>query len=227
MSDRRNREQLYGWVYENNQWGRSPTGHTYYSDSPTHLTGPYQTFLRAFLNAHPDVRSVVDLACGDHQLSHDTAMTGVHYTGVDIYDRLIEHNRRLYGDAAHRFDVVDLVEDELPPADLALVSLVLYLMSHADVLRILPKLRRYRYVLVTDGQADIREHQRRNIDKPTGKYTPLDLFGNGFYLELPPFDVQVEVVCEYGLPSGEMIRTVLLHHPDAPLAGLPDGYEQC
>jgi hypothetical protein len=227
MNDRRRREQFYGWVYENNQWGRASDGARYYSDSPTDLTGPYRTFLLDFLERHPEIRSVVDLACGDYQLSRDTGMVGVHYTGVDIYDKLIEHNRQLYGDGCHVFDVVDLVDDDLPSGDLALVSLVLYLMSHADVLRILPKLRHYRYVLVTDGQADIPAGQRRNIDKPTGKYTPLDLFGNGFYLELPPFNVPVDIVCEYCLPSGEIMRTVLLHHPYAPLAGFPEEYRQC
>jgi hypothetical protein len=88
-------------------------------------------------------------------------------------------------------------------------------MSHADVLAILPKLRQYRYVLATDGQADIPVEEHRNIDKPTGKYTPRDLFNNGFYLELEPFNLDVQVVSEYRLPSGEIIRTVLIEHPNA------------
>jgi hypothetical protein len=129
---------------------------------------------------------------------------------VDIYDALVQYNTSLYGDERHLFLTRDLVEDDLPEGDLCLVSMALYLMSHADVLRILQKLRRYRYVLATDGQPDLPLGERRNFDRPTGKYTPRDLFGAGFYLELPPFNQQLRVVCEYPLGSGEIIRTVLI-----------------
>jgi hypothetical protein len=64
--------------------------------------------------------------------------------------------------------------------------------------------------LITDGQADIPAAERGNIDKPTDKYTPRDYYGNGFYLELPPFNLDLEVVCEYRIPSGEVLRTVLI-----------------
>lgn len=217
--NRESREQLYGWVYENNQWGRSPEGDKYYSDSPSELTLPYRQYVASFIGSHPEVRRVVDLACGDHKLAAETDLGDTHYVGVDIYDRLIEYNRERYGDDRHEFLVRDLVEDELPPGDLCLMSMALYLMSFEHVQAVLPKLRQYRYVLITDGQADIPTGERRNIDKLTGKYTPRDLHGNGFYLELEPFNVDLEVVQEYQIPSGELIRTVLIEHPHAPVTG--------
>ena len=45
----------------------------------------------------------------------------------------------------------------------------LYLMSHADVLAVLNKLRRYQYVLITDGQPEIPASDRRTVDKLTDK----------------------------------------------------------
>lgn len=208
------REQLYGWVYENNQWGRSPEGARYYSDSPPALTRPYREAVGTFLRDHR-VRRVVDLGCGDFVSSGGIELGDAEYLGTDIYDELILHNRELYGDERHRFEVVDLVEDELPAGDLALVTMVLYLMSHADVLRVLPKLRQYRYVLVTDGQPKATVGERLNLDKPTDKYTPRDWHGTGFWLELPPFDLDLEVLCEHELTDGEVMRTVLIEHPDA------------
>jgi hypothetical protein len=210
MSDRSEREALFAWVYENNQWGRSPTGARYYSDSPSEATAPYRAYLESFLAEQPGIETVVDLACGDYQLSRETAFDDRRYIGVDIYDSLIEHNTSLYGDERHLFLTRDLVEDELPEGDLCLVSMVLYLMSHADVLQILKKLQQYRYVLVTDGQPDLAPEERRNVDRSTGKYTPRDLYGTGFYLELPPFNQELRVVCEYQLASEEIIRTVLI-----------------
>ena len=54
--------------------------------------------------------------------------------------------------------------------------MVLYLMCHTEVLAILPKLEKYRYAFITDGQPDIFTAERRNIDKPTDKYTPRDYY---------------------------------------------------
>jgi len=211
-STRAQREWLYGWVYENNQWGRAPDGARYYSDSPPEVTRPYRDALAKFLAEHDDVKQVVDLGCGDFVRSRDIDFGDARYVGVDIYPELIAHNEERFGDERHRFEVADLVDDELPDGDLALVAMVLYLMSHADVLKVISKLRRYRYVLITDGQPPIPPDQRRNIDKPTDKYTPQDWHGSGSWLELPPFDLDLEVVCEYPFPSGEISRTVLIEN---------------
>jgi SAM-dependent methyltransferase len=208
-TSRAEREALFGYVYENNQWGRSPEGRRYYSDSPPELTAPYRRYVSEFIRDH-GIKRVVDLGCGDFVLASGIDMGDASYMGVDIYPPLIDHNCEQFGDDRHEFLVRDLVEDELPDGELCLVAMVLYLMCHADVLAILPKLRKYPYVLITDGQADIPAAERRNIDKPTDKYTPRDYYGNGFYLELPPFNLALEVVCEYQIPSGEILRTVLI-----------------
>lgn len=208
-TSRPEREALFGDVYENNRWGRSPEGRRYYSDSPPELTEPYRRYVSEFIRDH-GIKRVVDLGCGDFVLASGIDMGDASYIGVDIYPPLIGHNREQFGDDRHEFLVRDLVEDECPDGDLCLVAMVLYLMCHGDVLAILPKLTRYRYTLITDGQADIPAAERRNIDKPTDKYTPRDYYGNGFYLELPPFNLDLEVVCEYRIPSGEVLRTVLI-----------------
>lgn len=209
MGDRKRREELYAWVYENNQWGRSPSGARYYSDSPPEVTGPYRRYVADFIREH-DVRSVVDLGCGDCEVVRGIDMGDVTYVGVDIYEELIRYNREQFGGDRWTFVTADLVEDDLPSGDLCLLSMALYLMSFADAFAVLSKLSAYKWVLITDGQPDLPIAERRNIDKETGKYTPRDLYGNGFYLELEPFSLNVEVVVEYQMPSGEVLRTVLL-----------------
>jgi SAM-dependent methyltransferase len=209
---RQERERLFGWVYENNQWGRSPAGARYYSDSPPQHTEPYRAIVSDFIRAN-GIRRVVDLGCGDFVASSGIDMGDAHCIGVDIYDRLIADDRARFGDDRHEFVVADLIEDDLPSGDLALISTVLYLMSHADALAVLHKLQRYRYVIATDGQPKTPVAERRNIDKPTDKYTPRDWHGTGFWLELAPFNLDVTVLCEHELPDGECMRTVLLQHP--------------
>ena len=209
---REERYELFKNVYDNNLWGQPDEGKRYYSDSPPELTAPYHDYVSQFIRTHPDIQRIVDLGCGDFEAASGIEMGDAHYIGIDIYDELIHDNIEHYGNARREFRVCDLIEDDLPPADLCLVRFVLYIMSHEDVIPILEKLKQYCYVLITDGQADIDPSERRNINKKTDKYTPRDYYNNGFYLELPPFNLDLTVVQEYQLPSGELVRTVLLEH---------------
>jgi perosamine synthetase len=208
-ANRAERAQLFAWVYDNNQWGRSPNGDRFYSDSPQALAASYREYVARFVRDH-GVRTVVDLGCGDHANAAAIDLGDAYYIGVDIYDELITENNRRFGDDQHEFLVADIVDDELPDGDLCLLSAVLYLMSHADAQKVLAKVRKYPHVLITDGQPDLAPGQRRNVDKPTDKYTRRDYYGTGFYLELPPFDLDLRVVHEYRLPTGEVMRTVLI-----------------
>jgi SAM-dependent methyltransferase len=168
-----------------------------------------------FIAAHA-VESVVDLGCGDFEAARAIDFGPARYVGLDIYSELVAHNRALYGSDRYKFVHADIVEDELPEGQLCLVALTLYIMSFADVHRVLEKLRPYELVLITDGQPELDPAARRNIDKPTDKYTRQDYFGNGFWLELEPFSLPVEVVHDYVLASSEHIRTVLWRPGAAP-----------
>ena len=212
------RAAIFAEVYENNQWGSSPTGARYYSDSPPEASDPYSTFVSAFI-AKQGISSVVDLCCGDHQAASAIDLGSATYVGVDIYPALIEYDQALYGDEQRSFICADVTEDTLPPGQLALIALALYIMSFDDVMKVLAKLHAYEMVLITDGQPPIAPEQRLNIDKPTDKYTRQDYFGNGFWLELAPFSLPVEVVHEYAIASGEHIRTVLWRPQDCPIVG--------
>ena len=206
------RYELFKNVYDNNLWGQPDEGKKYYSDSPPQLTAPYREYVSSFIRSHPDIKRIVDLGCGDFEASSGIDMGAAHYIGVDIYDQLIAYDIQHYGNSCREFRICDLVEDELPPGDLCLATFVLYIMSHEDVVPVLEKLKQYRYVLITDGQADIDPSARRNINKRTDKYTRRDYYNNGFYLELPPFNLDLTVVNQHQLPSGELVRTVLLEH---------------
>lgn len=202
------REELFAVVYETNGWGRSPSGARYYSDSPPEASAPYSRYVSEFIGTH-DVESVVDLGCGDFEAARSIDLGRARYVGVDIYGDLVEHNRELYGSDRCEFAQADIVEGPLPEGQLCLIALTLYIMSFADVHRVLKNLRPYEFVLITDGQPELDPTARQNIDKPTDKYTRQDYFGNGFWLELEPFSLPIEVMHDYVLPTGEHIRTVL------------------
>lgn len=210
------RRSVFKNVYDNNFWGRAPDGRRFYSDSPPNATAPLRRLVEAFIRDH-DIHRIIDLGCGDGEFASGVDIGDAYYIGVDLYDELIQWNRTLLGGEKRVFVVADIVEDELPPGDMCMIHMVLYLLSYEDIFKILEKLRQYRYVLVTDGQPQIPPEERRNIDKPTSGFTRFNHFTSGFYLELPPFELPVRTLLEYTLPSGEIMRTVLLEHPmDAP-----------
>lgn len=209
--EREDRAAVFANVYRNNGWGRAPDGRPYYSDSPEALTRPIRKVVTDFIKAR-SIRSVVDLGCGDFEMASGIDMQGATYVGVDIFPDLIAWNTAHFGQVGRSFCVADIVEDDLPDGDLAMIHTVLYILSEQDVRRALAKLEKYPFVLVTDGQPDIPSDARRNIDKKTDKYTRHDYYNNGFYLELPPYNLNVEVLLEHKLSSGEIMRTLLLDH---------------
>ncbi len=208
------RADIFADVYENNRWGRSPEGRKYYSDSPDHLTEELRALIEAFVRRH-SIETVVDLCCGDFELSSGVDFGDAFYIGADIYPKLIEWNRTNFASDRREFRVLDIVEDALPSGDLCMIHAALYLLSERDLFRILPKLRQYPLVLITDGQPDIAPELRKNFDKPTDRYTRQDYFGAGLWFELEPYNLDLEVLLENTLPSGEIMRTVLLRHDDA------------
>ena len=210
MNEKRERRRaIFADCYRSNGWGYSSDGRPYYSDSPGSLTAPIRKVISSFIR-EKSIQSVVDLGCGDFELASGIDMHQASYVGLDIFDDLIAWNTDHFGDSNRQFRVADIVEDELPDGDLCMIYTVLYILSEEEVFRVLEKLRKYRFVLITDGQPDIPKEARRNIDKKTDKYTRQDYYNNGFYLELAPYNLDLEILIEHKLLSGEIMRTVLL-----------------
>lgn len=139
---------------------------------------------------------------------------GVHYTGVDVVPALIERNRSEFRDSDVEFLCRDIIRDALPNGELCLVRQVFQHLSNAEILRIIPKLRRYPFVLVTEHCPAPRCASTANIEKGHGDDTRVTR-GSAVYLERPPFSTPVDLVLESVVESptvarGETLRTVLL-----------------
>lgn len=210
------RRAVFCEAYAKQSWGKAPDGRAFYSDSPEHLTVQLRALIGAFIRDH-QIGVVVDLACGDFELASGIDMGAAHYIGADIAPALIEWDRLKHSDSGHEFHVVDMVEDDLPAGDLCMIHAVLYLLCERDVAKILAKLKQYRFVIITDGQPEMEPAFRKNFDKPTDRFTRQDYFGGGLWLELAPYNLDIEVLLENTLPSGEVMRTILLRH-EAPAA---------
>ena len=79
------------------------------------------------------VRSVVDIGCGDWALGRTLDWSGVEYTGIDIVPDVVEHLNVSFGSNRIRFRCLDIVSDELPQADLCVIKDVLQHLSNDSV----------------------------------------------------------------------------------------------
>ena len=101
----------------------------------------------------------------------------------EIVDEVVEANRRFAGERV-TFVQGDICQGGLPPADVCLVRQVLQHLPNDDILRALPHLASYRYVVVTEPLPVAMTAP--NADKPLGPGIRARR-GSGVVLHEPPF----------------------------------------
>jgi SAM-dependent methyltransferase len=177
------RKEVFENVYRNKEWGvnSSEVGHSGIG-STMENTKIYRFFLQDFLAAKK-IHSVVDAGCGDWEFSKSIDWSGINYSGYDIVESLIAENKKRYGASNIHFFACDIVNTQLPPADLLIVKDVLQHLPNKDILGFLKQLPKYKHVLITNG-VDTRSLSAKNEPDIAagGRYRPLDL-------TLPPFSL--------------------------------------
>ena len=122
-------------------------------------------------------RSLLDLPCGDFFWMRLLDLD-VEYTGGDIVEEIVETNRERYATDRRRFLRLDLLNDDLPRADLVLCRDCLVHLSFEHIARALANIRASgsKWLLTTTFAG-----RDRNEDILTGLWRPINL-------QLPPFN---------------------------------------
>lgn len=168
-----NHAGVFARLYAEDSWaGGSGTG------SDPRAAAPYCRYVARFIARH-EIGSVLDLGCGDGQIARAIAWGPAAYRGLDVVTT---------GD--------DIRACPWPAADLVLCKDVLQHWPNADIMALLPRLRGYRYVLITNSANGVRT----NEDIEAGGFRSLDLAG-------PPFGWPVRPVLRWlGDELKEMVR---------------------
>ncbi len=204
--------EIFSTIYRKKLWGgRLSLGACSGSGSrDPAVVEPYVEAVSKFLRSLGQP-AVVDIGCGDFHVGSQIVQCGGPYVACDVVDFIIARNQRKYPRVDFR--VLDAVSDDLPSADVVLIRQVLQHLSNQQVAKILPKLCRYKYAIVTEhipGSTDFIP----NLDKATGADHRVS-FGSGLVLTEPPFNlkaVRIHVMCEAG-EFGWLIRTTLFETP--------------
>lgn len=160
------------------------------------------------------VATIIDLGCGDFSVGARLLerLPMVHYVGCDVVPELIEHNRERYESKRVQFETLDIVSQNLPDGDICLVRQVFQHIPNRDIACVLPKLRKYRAVFVTEGQPIVREGSV-NPDKPANAEVRFDWRtgrGRGVELDQPPWNLTIEEVCRAPGPAHD--KEIIITH---------------
>lgn len=177
-------EDAFDRIYTKGEWGRDVDGLPYSGTGSRdeRLVGPYVEKVQAFLDTLSD-SSVVDLGCGDYSVGSRIRSTS--YIGCDISEVVLRSNRERFPHIDFRH--VDIVEDQLPDAQVGILRQVLQHLDNASIAKFIAKPLPYSYLIVTEALAS--HDLIPNLDKPTGPHIRVGL-GSGVELSLPPFGLR-------------------------------------
>ena len=180
---------------DDSDWG----GHSGAGSLPFWTIG-YRAMLENFI-AMNEIKSIVDLGCGDWQFSKFMNLEGVRYHGFDVVESVVSRNRTLYAKPNISFDLRPDDPGLLPQADLLIMK---------DVLQHLPDeqiafhkdhvFSRYPRCLITNSFKKIDTVTNININY--GEFRCLDL-------NKDPYKFDGTYIFEMYSPLWEQIRTLL------------------
>jgi SAM-dependent methyltransferase len=199
---------IFDEIYRKNFWGGEGVYSGQGSDQAN--TAEYERLVADYAIEH-GIRSIVDIGCGDFQVSERILARlpeSVTYRGLDVSSVAVERNSALFASERVSFAQCDAAGDELPAGDLVLVREVLQHLSNRDILAILPKLRRFPHAIVTNTRR--KGARPRNADQASGASSRVATCG-GLWLELPPFGQPIEelLVVEHAFFPTEIVTVKL------------------
>ena len=119
-----------------------------------------------------DIKTFLDLPCGDFNWMHHVDLGVERYIGADIVKDIVEANAAKYGSAEREFKQLNLLTSNLPPVDLILCRDCLVHLSLKDVQKAIANLHRsgIKYLLATTYT-----NRNANREIQTGDWTPYNL----------------------------------------------------
>jgi SAM-dependent methyltransferase len=157
-----------------NGWGcietRSGGGSTLESTKPLRNALPklFDTF---------NIKSILDIPCGDFHWMKEVNLTGIEYVGADIAEVFVNDNRLNY--PQHEFLHLDITEDPLPKKDLVIVRDCFIHLSYENIKKSLENIK-------NSGSTYLLTSSRRNLienkDILDSDFRQINMEINPFYL---------------------------------------------
>ncbi len=194
-------EKVFNHIYERGLWGKDQSGKGNSGPGSSLEQGrPFIEYIQNFLDRTSDVRSIVDIGCGDWVLGQAINWGDRDYIGIDVVESLILRHQSLFGSDKIHFVHLDVTTNDLPSGDLVICKDVLMHLPNAAVFDLLSKLKKFKYCLFINDVSSLTGGTS-NGNVSLGGYRPIDL-------TLSPFFLKPKVNTYYN--SGSVIKQILL-----------------
>lgn len=182
-------------VYTENIWGKQDESHMskrknkkFYSgggtDPDNDKNNTYINLIQSYIN-RPDISTVVEIGCGDWEVSSRIDWSGVDYTGYDLVESLIDYNTEHFGSGNIKFICDDtIISNNATKADLIIVKDVFQHLPPSfckDFIKSIPM--NFKYNIITNDYSN-------NNEIEIGGYC-----GNDFSQE--PFNMKYRLVIQW------------------------------
>ena len=220
INRRRDVASVFEMIYRKNRWGGKAGD--FFSGGGTGNEAIAAQYIAAIerladLEGFRGMR-FLDLGCGDFRIGSRLVPLAGHYTAADIVAPLIAHHQTHYHGPPVDFQVVDMIDGPLPDADVCFIRQVFQHLSNSQIAKMLPKLEKFRWVIITEHLPSNEHSAVPNLDKVHGTDSRL-MRNSGVYLHLPPFSLpqsQLTTILEVpghgfggGIAEPGVIRTQL------------------
>lgn len=199
-------EKRFVTIYRDKLWGVNEENEGYSGGgSDLENVRPYYVYLTNFLREH-DIRSVVDLGCGDWTFSRFIDWTDIDYIGYDVVDSVIQKDQARYGSSHIQFIHANFLNEEVPQADLMICKHVLQHMPNQDVMAFLKLLPKFKHCLILNA-APTEEGNQEHLIRDVFPFWE----DRGIDLTQAPFNVKGAKVLQYSQPSNQSGFDLLIH----------------
>ena len=192
-------EAVFSKIYAEDSWGRGSG-----PGSNPDVLADYRAFLERIVRLN-NIRTVVDVGCGDWQFSRFVNFGQAQYLGLDLVDSVVAANNAAYGSDRVEFKRAPADPNEIPSGDLIIMKDVLQhlpdeqIMVYREIIR-----SKFRYALITNSRR--KGDDPVNIDIQPGEFRCLAL-------NAEPYNFGGIAVVEQVYPVGpvyEHLETLLL-----------------
>ena len=163
------RKNIFTDIYLNNKWGDK------YSLSGTGSNlNQTKIILKEIANTikRYEIKNILDIPCGDFYWMREIDFTGLNYIGGDIVSELINENIKKFKRSNINFQIIDVLEDDIPDSDLIFCRDCFVHFSFEDIFEALKNIKKKnsKYFMTTNFVE--RNH---NDDIPTGAWRTINL----------------------------------------------------
>lgn len=179
-----NSQKKFNLIYKTNYWKSSFTGSRSGRGSDLETTLNIRQNLRKFILDH-NIKSILDIPCGDFYWMSKLDLKQLSYTGADIVEELIEINNKKYKNSNINFLKLDIIKDKLPNVDLIFSRDCLVHLDNNEIISTLKNIKKNgsNYFATTIFEKNFNNDSSKLSDN----WRPINLTKPPFSLNNPDF----------------------------------------